>query len=135
MELHKQVEVDLRLALPNPNVVNVDEGMARLLPIVNRLAPTYESCQNYGEYLRDMGLDFNHESKRDYAYIEFFELKDAIYFRREVADAAGPTDMLFHQIVMEGTPEAWELKFRPATEQWWVWFPTSDIPQIERVLK
>lgn len=128
---HQQVKVQLK----TKGDVEVDQALRHLLIQVNEYGlPTYESCQNYGEYLRGLGLDHVHESKRDYAYIEFYNFDDAMEFLSLVMGAAGIANPLHHQIAQEGTPGAWELKFRMGTNQFWVWFPAEVIPNIEGVL-
>lgn len=95
---------------------------------------TYESCQNYGEYLRDLGFDHVLESKRDYAYIEFHEVEDAVLFMDFVKDWVGVDNPIHHQIANEGTPGTWELKMRNSTRRFWLWFPADDIGHLQRMI-
>ena len=138
--LHPQGMIDLRPThdlVTVPDIIWVDAGLLKLVEQINRILKchTYESCQNYGEYLRSLGFDHVHESKRDYAYVEFYDLEDAMDFLNEIQIRAGVTNMLYHKIAQEGTPGAWELKARLSNEgHFWVWFPAEDIPAIEEVL-
>jgi hypothetical protein len=120
-----------------PDEFQVDAELVGLIEWLNtrQNIRTYESCQNYGEYLRELGFDHTFESKRDYAYIEFYDLDDARGFLNLVKEATGVTHMIYHRIVQEGTPGAWELKARPSIEDhFWVWLPVEDIPELEEVL-
>lgn len=130
---HDQVEIVLG---PQDKVVNVDAYISRVIDLLNNRVgiPTYESCENYGEYLRGLGMDFNFESKRDYAYIEFYSLAAAEVFLEYVKDQAGVANPIHHKIANEGTPDAWDLKWRASTGQPWVWFPSSDIEELEKLL-
>lgn len=138
MDLHEQVQISVGTGTPPvliPDEFSVDAKIATVIEKVNGLGyRTYSSCQNYGEYLRELGFDFNHEAARDYAYIEFYELNDAIGFMREVMHRAGVTNPIYHKVVMEGTPDAWELKYRQTSEHFWLWLPESDILELEVIL-
>jgi hypothetical protein len=131
-----------RITFPSNNVrANVDEALAPILLDLNRLGiRTYESCQNYGEYLRQFD-DMAHvwDSKRDYGYIEFFSVPDALAFTELIAQTTGIMNPLFFKVIHGGTPGAWEVRVNLATkdEKWraWVLFPAGDIPAITELLK
>jgi hypothetical protein len=144
-QFHEQVEIELKgvnfyqdgVAISVKDaIVEVDAYISRLINLiwVNLGINTYESCENYGEYLRDLGLDHIFESKRDYAYIEFYSLEDADYFQESVLGYTGVVHPIYHQITHEGTPDAWELKVRQSTGNYWVWFPSSEIEELEKLL-
>lgn len=130
-QLHDQIEIVIK-----GSPVEVDAHISVVVDwINNRLGvETYESCENYGEYLRDLGFDHVFESKRSYAYIEFFEWSDAMTFLDAVVDRTGVAHPFYHQIANEGTPEAWELKMRPSTGNFWLWFPAAEIDELEKIL-
>lgn len=117
---------------------SVDKKLAPIINLINSKLniETYESCENYGEYLRDLGLTFNHESQRDYAYIEFYNLDDAIMFLQWVKDKATFIHELGQKVSSETVPGAWELKARFSIPwHFWVWFPEADIPSLEELLE
>lgn len=131
MEIHPQAYASLM----SENVL-VDAEMVLLLEALGQLGiKTYESCQNYGEYLRFMELDHVFEAKRDYAYVEFYSLIDAHTFIR-IARDSGVQNPIHHRIVHEGTPDAWELKLRMTAEgHAWVWFPNYDIEGVTKLIE
>ena len=135
--LHPQFRVSVRANTGKwaDEDVDVDAEMAPLIESLARLGmKTYESCQNYGEYLRFMDFDHVFEAKRDYAYIEFYWLNDAHWFIRIMRDS-GVQNPIHHRVVHEGTPDAWELKLRMTKEGHpWVWFPNSDIPGATKLV-
>lgn len=137
-ELHPQVRVPifpLQRAFKGAASIECDQKIAKVVAAINDLGyATYESCQNYGEYLRWVGLGHVHESLRDYAYVEFYELDDAMAFIGQVQDVADVAGSIYHQLAHEGTPGAWELKYRQTTGQWWIWFPSSSIKDLEGLL-
>lgn len=136
-ELHAQVAMWFgeKSSTHLPVEFTVDAKMSKIIGWCNsRSYRTFGSCENYGEYLRSLGMDFNHESTRDYAYIEFMELEDAIMFMQDIQDRAGIVSGLYAKIEAEGTPDAWELKLRLTSGRFWLWFPTSDIPLIEHAI-
>lgn len=116
--------------------VEVDIRIAGLIKAINKGLgiKTYESCENYGDYLRQIELDHVFESRRDYAYVEFFALGDAHMFLEAILSNTGVTSPIYHKVAHEGTPDAYELKWRASTGQPWVWFPSSDIEELEKVL-
>jgi hypothetical protein len=120
------------------DAANVDEEMAPVIGLLSRWhVPTYESCQNYGEYLRSFtpGLDHIFECGRDYAYIEFYNWDNAVDLIA-IFKALGPQHPLYHKVMNEGTPGAWELKARPSKPgHFQVWLPHEDLPAIAQVLQ
>lgn len=130
-DFHEQVEIMTNATFP------VDEKLADIVLRINNSLGigTYESCQNYGEYLRKLGFMHVDESKRDYAYIEFFDGATALNFVHAVLAQVGPGSVIHHKIKQEATPGAWELKARLSLEpHFWVWFPSEDIPELESIL-
>lgn len=115
----------------------VDDRLHEIISLINQKLHiwTYESCQNYGEYLRDLGFTFNHEADRDYAYIEFENLEDAVMFIQWVRDKASFIHQVGQHAASETVPDAWELKARLSIPwHFWVWFPTSDIQELQKLL-
>lgn len=128
-DLHPQISVSLMA-----KDVFVDVEMGPLLEALGHSGiKTYESCQNYGEYLRFMELDHVFEAKRDYAYIEFYRMADALAFI-QVAKDSGVQSPIHHRSSHEGTPDAWELKIRMTTGRPWVWFPNYDIEEVTKLV-
>lgn len=133
--LHEQATIKLRYG-----TAKVDAKMARILEHLDRLKfKTYESCENYGEFLRQYD-DLSHviDYNRNYAYIEFYDIQSAMKFITMINDVVALTSPLFFKTCHGGTPGAWEVKVNLASAKpdyrAWVWFPSEDIPELEQVL-
>lgn len=116
--------------------IEVDEKLADVIHRIDKLdiAPTTGSCQNYGEYLRSLGLNHVHESLRDYAYLEFETFSEATFFLGYVFRRTQVNDMMHHQIAQNGTPMAWDTRYIFDRHKTWVMFPETDIEELSRIL-
>ena len=126
-DFHEQTSV--------PWIGQVDTELVELVVALNEYGlATYESCQNYGEYLRHFGDMMTHmaEAQRDYAYIEFFDSQDAVQFLRRVRDHTAPAELIHQRVTHHGAPGAWEVRINYTSGdgnklRTWVWFPAEDI--------
>lgn len=129
---HEQTEIWLE-----SGSIEVDSELAYIIQELNRNdLPTRASCQNYGEYLRDLG-DMGHMlfSKVDYGYIEFNTVEQAIGFIDFVRTYVSQIDPLFFRLSHQGTPNAWELRLVLEWDVWWVMFPYEDIAVMEALFR
>lgn len=118
------------------NDIELDEKLAGLIQELwaEGFTKMTGSCQNYGEYLRSLGFDWNHESTRDYVYFEFPKLVDALELVDYILDVAGPVHPLTMRIANPSTPGAWELRFLLDWRKPWLLFPTVDIDEVSQLL-
>ena len=139
---HKQVRIQVRRRWGL-----VDEGLADLLKATWVLGiETMSSCQDAGESLADLPVEYPHmaayvEAERGWAYIDFLPFYGIGPFMDAIR-AARPTDDMWRRMSHWTTKDAWQKRlhlhpiddhFQPFGAQ--LLFPVYDIPEMVRCLQ